>query len=103
MRGRKDDDDIGSVVDHRQVLVHEHHVGPDRTVGDHDALGEAGGAGGVVDQGEFFRLVLVVDEVVGGEAVGVHLVEGAGEVLADGHQVLVLGVDVVEGGVDRGV
>ena len=73
VRGREDDDDIGGVVDHRQVLVHEGDIGPDGAVGDHHALGEAGSAGSVAQDGQLVGLVLVVVQVLGADAARIGL------------------------------
>ena len=63
----------GGVVDHRQVLVHEGDIGPDGAVGDHHALGEAGRAGSVAQDGQLVGLVLVVVQVLGADAARIGL------------------------------
>ena len=73
VRGREDDDDVGGVVDHRQVLVHEGDVGPDGAVGDHHALGKAGSTGGIAQDGQFVGLILVIMQVLGADAARIDL------------------------------
>ena len=73
VRGREDDHDIGSVVDHRQVLVHEGDVGPDSPVRNHHPFGETGGPGRVAQDGQFIGFVLVVVEVLGADAARIDL------------------------------
>ena len=73
VRGRKDDDDVGGVVDHREVLVHEVHVGPDGAVGDHHALGKTGSAGRIAQDRQVVGFVLVIIEVVGADAARIDL------------------------------
>ena len=83
VRGREDGDDPGGAVNHGQVLVHEIDVGPDGPGRDHDALREAGGAGGITQDRQVFGRILVVMEVRGPEPFRVGLLVPALQVRAE--------------------
>ena len=63
-------------------LAGECHVAPQRTVGDHDALGVGGGAAGVVEHCHLVGAILIILYIVRAEVHGVLLAEEPVEVLA---------------------
>jgi len=58
-----------------QVVQAEVQVAPQGAVGQHDTFGESGGAAGVVDECQFFRLVLVPLYVFLTECLGILVAE----------------------------
>ncbi|EJX10502.1 hypothetical protein EVA_01128 [gut metagenome] len=69
--GEHGDDRVAGL--HLQHFEAVGHVRPQAAVGQHHSLGVAGGARRVVDDGQFFRLVLAVGDVFGAEILGIAL------------------------------
>ena len=65
-----------------EPLQNEVDVAPKSAIGQHHALGESGGAAGVVDERQFVGLVYVIVHVLGAEVFGVFVSEYFVEVLA---------------------
>ena len=79
------------------IVLREVNVGIQGPVRDHDALGETGGAGRVVDHGQFLGGILVIIEVLGAEILRILLAERLVEVLADEGALLGVGIQELEG------
>ena len=71
-------------------------IGVERPVGQHDAFGEAGSAGCIIDQGQLLGAVLIVIDVLRLEAFGVFLVESLGDILSDCRKGFAAGIEVGE-------
>ena len=65
-----------------QYLVGKLQVRPQAAIREHHSLGVAGGARCIVDDGQFFRLVLMVVDMLFAEVLGVFPAEHLVEVLA---------------------
>ena len=66
----------------REQAHAEVQVAPERAVGEHDSLGEARGARGVVDEGQFFGRIYMIMHMLGTEEFGVFPAVEFVEVLA---------------------
>ena len=93
---REHGDNFAAGFDMRLGQVGEGDVRGQGPVGNHDAFGETGGPGGVVDQGQLVGGILIIIQVFGTEVVGIFLAEALVEVLADLPEGVVLGVEELE-------